>query len=129
MDAVIADERARRTATWWCVGVAAVAVAVVILFRFDPARNGFYPRCLFHLLTGLDCPGCGGLRALHQLLHGHVGTAFDLNPLVALLPVAGFGAMIARAARRPLPAWLRAHWPACVIAALTLFGIARNFPR
>lgn len=34
------------------------------------------------MLTGLQCPGCGAARGLHQLLHGHPIAAFELNPLV-----------------------------------------------
>ena len=36
--------------------------------------------CPFHLLTGLDCPFCGGQRMIVELLHGHFATAFWLNP-------------------------------------------------
>ena len=129
MDAVIGDERSRQRAPWWwTVGAATFAVAVITLFLFDPTRHGFYPRCMFHTLTGLDCPGCGGLRALHQLLHGNVAAAFALNPLVPLLPAALIGTVVIRAARLTLPAWLRTYWPYCLIATLILFGIARNLP-
>ena len=51
------------------------------LFVFEPGRTGFFPVCIFRLLTGFTCPGCGSTRAMHQLLHGHVLAAFMLNPL------------------------------------------------
>ena len=35
-------------------------------------------------LTGLACPGCGSLRALHQLTHGHFGEALRLNPMLVM---------------------------------------------
>jgi uncharacterized protein DUF2752 len=54
------------------------------LFVFEPGRTGFYPVCIFRLLTGLQCPGCGSTRAMHQVLHGHFATAFTLNPLLLL---------------------------------------------
>ena len=58
-----------------------------VFFFFDPVRTSFYPSCMFHKLTGLNCPGCGGLRALHHLTHGNLVTAFHCNPLlIALLP-------------------------------------------
>jgi hypothetical protein len=56
----------------------------VYLFIFEPGRTGFFPVCLFRLLTGLTCPGCGTTRALHAILHGHLEAAFMLNPLLLL---------------------------------------------
>src|SRR2546425_12377672 len=64
--------------------LALVAGASTLLFFFDPGSYRFYPRCLFNQVTGLLCPGCGSLRALHQLLHGHVAAAFHLNALLVL---------------------------------------------
>src|SRR2546421_11472933 len=57
-----------------CAGLALVGAAV--LFWFEPTQHAFYPICAFHRTTGLLCPGCGSLRALHQLLHGQVAAAF-----------------------------------------------------
>jgi hypothetical protein len=37
--------------------------------------------CLFHRLTGLECPGCGMTRAFHALTHGHVDEALGFNLL------------------------------------------------
>jgi hypothetical protein len=60
-----------------------------VLYAFSPTEHGFYPRCLFRALTGWQCPGCGGTRALYQLLHLHLGEAMRLNALVTILaPVA-----------------------------------------
>jgi hypothetical protein len=56
----------------------------VYLFVFEPGRTGFFPVCLFRLLTGLTCPGCGTTRALHEIMHGHFQAAFMLNPLLLL---------------------------------------------
>ncbi len=46
--------------------------------------------CLFHLLTGLYCPGCGGTRAVWYLLHGQILKSIQYHPLVvyAVLVVA-----------------------------------------
>ncbi len=40
--------------------------------------------CLFHTLTGLNCPGCGGTRAAYQLLHGRLLLALRDNALFIL---------------------------------------------
>src|SRR5262245_65928456 len=71
----------------WMPALAMLVVATVgtvILFSFDPARYNFYPRCFVRAVTGLNCPGCGSLRAIHQLLHGHVLVAARLNLLLVL---------------------------------------------
>lgn len=69
------------------VGVAvafAVAAALVLLYRMDPSASVLAPKCPFHLLTGLDCPGCGSQRAIHSLLHLRLGDAFRYNALMVL---------------------------------------------
>jgi hypothetical protein len=71
---------------WGCGGVG--LIAALILYQFNPTEHDFYPTCQFHNLTGLLCPGCGSLRALHNLTHGEIATAFHCNPLlVVLLPL------------------------------------------
>ena len=56
----------------------------VYLYVFEPGKTGFFPPCLFRMLTGLTCPGCGSTRAMHQIVHGHFAAAFMLNPLFLL---------------------------------------------
>ena len=121
----------RRTCALW---VAALGLAVgSVLFLFDPAEYGFYPFCLFHKMTGLKCPGCGGLRAVHQLAHGHLAQAFHLNPLLVLsLPVCLwfltrhiFGQAEKSSA---LAAFTRAPWPWILLSVVVLFGVVRNLP-
>ena len=38
--------------------------------------------CLFHLITGFYCPGCGGTRAVKYLLHGQILKSIRYHPLV-----------------------------------------------
>ena len=58
---------------------------ILLLFFFDPATAGFYPPCLFKTLLGVPCPGCGSLRAAHQLLHGNFQEAWALNPTLTIV--------------------------------------------
>src|ERR1039458_2298384 len=80
---------------WFAVIVLAMAAAGIagLVFFFNPAAYSFYPVCQFHRLTGLNCPGCGGTRALYALLHGHLATALRDNALLVggLAAVAGGG--------------------------------------
>jgi hypothetical protein len=113
--------------------LAGAAAATAVLFVFDPARYGFYPRCPLHELTGWSCPGCGTLRAVHQLVHGHWAAAWRLNPLtVSLMPVG-----IWLGLREWVWQFYGRRWPGLVtrpifgwaLAAMALlFGIIRNLP-
>jgi hypothetical protein len=109
-----------------------VVLAGSVLFCFDPAQCGFYPLCLFHQLTGLACPGCGGLRALHQLAHGHLAVAFRLNPLLVLaVPIALWllaRQITARCGKSPLAMLSRPPWPWVLLSMVVLFGVVRNLP-
>ena len=120
----------QRWLAWSLVGAGVVAV-VAALYCFPPGQTSFYPRCAFHALTGLQCPGCGGLRAAHQLLHGHVIAAWILNPLVVLGAAGGFAWFAARIASRwsgrDLLQPLRRPWLFWAgLAGVAIFAVARN---
>jgi hypothetical protein len=100
-------------------GLLGVLAGLAALYFLDPAAGDYYPVCALHRLTGLQCPGCGGLRALHQLLHGRFGEAWHLNPLVFFLLPAGLWFGRAGANLRPIHGWIAG-------AALVLFGVLRN---
>jgi uncharacterized membrane protein HdeD (DUF308 family) len=112
-------------------GCAVALAGACVLFVFDPTVAPFYPRCLFHSLTGLQCPGCGTTRALHHLLHGRVREAFQLN---AMLFVLGPFLMIGGAAElrsaihhAPRPGWLLHPWVGWAAASLVIgWWIVRN---
>lgn len=108
-----------------------VLVALALLWRFEPEGQIFFPRCTFHQVTGLLCPGCGGLRATHALLHGDLRSAWRLNALfVASMPVGAYcvGAWIIRRTtgrRLPQPLEFRHLW-VVVLVVIVGFGIVRN---
>jgi hypothetical protein len=113
--------------------IASAALAVVTLRVFDPATSGVFPPCPMRYLTGWYCPGCGSLRAIHQLLLGNLRAAWAMNPLtVVLIPFLTYGLAshaLFEIRGRGLP---RMFLPAVSIrvlcAVILLFGMARNLP-
>lgn len=109
----------------------AALVGLALLWRYPPQGQIFFPRCSFHQLTGLQCPGCGGLRATHALLHGDWVAAWQFNPLlVAALPVAAWAALAWTIERRtgqrfPSPLAFRHLWIVLLVVILG-FSIVRN---
>ncbi|MBT8262213.1 MAG: DUF2752 domain-containing protein [Bacteroidia bacterium] len=79
--------------------IIAIALTVVILgggfiyyYFNNPTNNSLFLPCPFKLISGYNCPGCGSQRAIHQLLHGNIGSAFYLNPLMVLsIPLIVYG--------------------------------------
>jgi hypothetical protein len=109
------------------------AAGLVLLSVCDPASSGIFPPCPLRYLTGLYCPGCGSLRAIHQLLHGDLRQAWAMNPLtVLLLPFVTYGlaseALFALRGRRLPSVMLPAASIRALCALIIMFGIARNLP-
>ena len=115
------------------VVLAATAMgAGAMVFLFNPATHQFYPVCLFHALTGLNCPGCGMTRALYALLHGNLRVALKDNALFILT----LGALVIWAAQfvvrkiRHQPTTFNVPpkylWLSLVIALV--FAVVRNLP-
>ena len=105
---------------------------LTVLFTFNPARFPFYPVCNFYRLTGLHCPGCGALRAIHQLLHGDILSAIHYNALlVCSLPFLGWYLVrlnMRQLNREPVSQTIRPSWLWMAFGVLVLFGILRNLP-
>ena len=126
--------RATPAPGWFAAAVlgAAGAGAGAVVFFFNPSTHGFYPICLFHKLTGWNCPGCGMTRSFYALLHGNFQTAARDN----LLLVGLLAASLARGAwfgvkkllRRPAGQFWpeKILWPLLLIAAI--FTVLRNVP-
>ncbi len=105
-------------------GALAGATAVgALLAVVDPVSCRLFPRCLLHAVTGLHCPGCGTMRALHELAHGHWLAAIRLNALTVLaLPALG-ALWVSGRLDRLKPVWI---WTLLVV--VVAFGVLRNLP-
>lgn len=71
----------RRTIIVLCALIA-MALLIGFYYTIDPTHCVWMPKCIFHTLTGFDCPACGLQRALHALLHGHWSEALACNPFL-----------------------------------------------
>jgi hypothetical protein len=102
--------------------------ALGCLWWIDPALGFPYPPCLFSVWTGFACPGCGALRAIHHLLHGHFTEAFRNNALLPVLLLGWLGVIGLRRFRLRLPRAATIYGPWLVAAAVIAFGVLRNIP-
>jgi len=113
------------------LGATAVGVGAIV-FLFNPATHAFYPVCLFHALTGLNCPGCGMTRALYALLHGHVRLALKDNALLVLalaallIPLVRLGTLAMRGKPAGFDIPPKVLWLFLVVALV--FAVLRNLP-
>ncbi|WP_067820627.1 DUF2752 domain-containing protein [Nocardia inohanensis] len=141
MDTASPELEAPNRPRWVSVGLplltgAAAAGTLALLHFRDPHAEGSYGVCPFYTLTGYWCPGCGGLRGLHNLTDGRILDAIQSNIFVLPL-VLGFFAYwvnwLARVRRGDgrVPALPRILPPRAVwIAAAFLLGytVFRNTP-
>jgi hypothetical protein len=113
------------------LGATAIGVGALVFF-FNPSTHGFYPVCMFHSLTGLNCPGCGATRALYALLHGHVRLAFKDNALLmvmlAALAVWSTRIIFQKLRRQPAAFNIPAKFLWLLLAVGLVFAVVRNLP-
>ena len=107
------------------LSVGIVGIGYYLLVIYTPFRIP----CVFHLLTGLKCPGCGVSTLLVEASHLNFGAAFAANPfLFVTFPFLVFEiifSIIRSYKGKPMPKaneillWI-------YIGALIIFGILRN---
>lgn len=111
---------------------AGLAVATLALHVRDPHVRGSWGFCPLALL-GISCPGCGSLRAVHDLTNGDIAAAASSNLL--LLVAVPF--VVVALGGWTLDAWTGRQrvftlppWPWVVVggAAVVVFTVARNLP-
>ncbi len=127
---IVASRSERRFSGTIC---AAALLGLGFLLLLNPATADWIPPCPFHALTGLQCPGCGSLRAIHNILHLHWAAALAYNSLTFLcLPFVGawwlWHAGRAVTGRAPAVPFIRPALLWCIVAMVIIFGIVRNIP-
>jgi hypothetical protein len=137
--ATVVGDPVQATDRAWVVParLGALAVAGTAALAVGNPDATHVPLCPLKAATGLDCPLCGGLRAVHALTRFRLGEALDHNALFTLsVPflIVGWVVWMHDAAtrgrdgrigpRRSAPTWA---FPA-LVAVLVAFGVARNLP-
>ncbi|ORV18376.1 DUF2752 domain-containing protein [Mycobacterium celatum] len=93
----------------------------------DPHNeNSLFPACPFRLLTGWDCPACGGLRMTHDVLHGNLVQAVTDNVFLLVgIPILAVWILVRRQRREtvlPVPAIVT------IVVATMAWTVLRNLP-
>jgi Protein of unknown function (DUF2752) len=121
--------RARARGRLYCTlgSGALLAGALGYVGLVDPHKpDSVFPMCPFRLFTGWNCPACGGLRMVNDVLHGDLAAAITDNVflLVGIPMLAGWILLRRRSARSVLPPLAAATF---LIAALA-WTVVRNLP-
>ncbi|MER6912900.1 DUF2752 domain-containing protein [Streptomyces sp. NPDC000594] len=111
---------------------AAAAGAFAYVGAVDPNEPGHYPVCPLLNLTGLYCPGCGGLRSAHAVVHGDLPAALGANALAvvayAVLAVVWVLWLVRAARARPPLRTPAPLWWWSLGGVLLIFAVIRNLP-
>ncbi|AQA05561.1 hypothetical protein BVC93_27880 [Mycobacterium sp. MS1601] len=123
-----ASPPARRTGLYTAVGTGVVlAGGLAYVGLVDPHRPGsLFPPCPFYALTGWYCPGCGGLRMTHDLLHGDLAAAVADNAFALIgLPLLLTWVVLRRRQHKRV-------WPLAAVITIAVatvaWTVARNLP-
>jgi len=119
---------------WWKNNISIDKIAVVLLltsitafFYFNnPSEKNIGISCQFYKFTHLLCPGCGGQRAFHALLHGRFLEAARLNWLIFLILPIIFMKIFEELTGKSFPIKLTSIFQKITLLAIILFGLIRN---
>ena len=66
------------------IGLGALPAGVLFFWLYDKVLSPLWPfrGCIWDMLFGIYCPGCGGTRAIRALLKGKPLTALWYHPVV-----------------------------------------------
>lgn len=127
--ALITNKRHAKRVLW----AYAAGVAAVVAFAVTP----FAIPCLFHLVTGIPCPGCGLSRAFVYALQLDFLAAVQMNFLFLPLTLVGGAyfvcALLEVLRNQPAIAWFNAQlsrwWVIALAAAMMLSAWSWNIFR
>jgi len=115
--------------------IAVLTFSVLYFFNNSELQSAliFYPLCLFNTVTGLYCPGCGGLRSFHYFFHGDFWLSLRYNllliPVLMLTAYYLFSEFIFLFFSKKLPKFQFPVWLIITIFIVVIFyWIIRNLP-
>lgn len=94
------------TFRWLIIAVLAVFILCFVLF---------HKNCIFSLLIGYPCPGCGLTRAFICVITLHFKEAFFYNPSIYLVVIVAFYFFVCRYVLDISPKYLV---PMCIVAGI-----------
>lgn len=105
-------------------------LAIGVCYALFVFLTGWSIPCVFNLITGLKCPGCGVTKMCLSLIRLDIGAAFKANPAILLLsPLMAFTAgrmlyvYIKYDRHRETFTQISVYF---MLVVLVLFGILRN---
>ena len=112
--------------------IGGVAAAGTVLLGLGNPNTTHVPLCPLKAITGLDCPFCGSLRAVHSLTHLDIRGALDHNLVfTASVPFLVVGwimwlrwGLTGHGSKPALPTWVKAS----IVVGLVTFMVIRNIP-
>ncbi len=109
------------------LGTGAVVVGSLAYIGLgNPHRPNFFLPCPFHAATGLYCPGCGGLRMVHDVLHFDLSAAVVDNVVALIgLPLLFAWILLRKSSGRP---WMTPVAAAVIVAVAVTWTVVRNLP-
>ncbi|MBM4402879.1 MAG: DUF2752 domain-containing protein [Candidatus Cloacimonetes bacterium] len=113
---------------WRSTNIIIIGFLLVLagLVFFNPASIQVLPDCPFRRYTGLKCPGCGSMRAMHHLLRWEIVKALSSNLLaVLMLPVVSLSLILGTVTGRDLFDRLRRpiFFRVVLIVVMIFFGL------
>ena len=111
----------------------AIIIAIGLIYIIFNSLTGIGIPCMFHALTGLNCPGCGVSRMIISIVHLDFESAFRYNAALFVLSPVFLGLAISiivkyiKTGSQKLNKGQSAVVYALIVLLL-LFGIIRNLP-
>jgi hypothetical protein len=105
-----------------------VLLLVSLYYFFNPTVSNFFPKCPFHTITGLYCPGCGSQRAIHDLMHLNIFEAINHNALMFFTFTFGIGLYL-YSKKKFYDLIYHPKSPLIIFGIIFLFGVLRNLDK